>query len=123
MKSKDVIERPDPENFNQFIELTPEEIQQMARENAQGPKVAVGVSEISLAEFLETSKTIVATLKSRGSDLSEDEYTRYVYNEAINDAIKFVSDLAVSNPTHRLAYMSLEREMKKWLPLKTEGLK
>ena len=78
------------------------------------------MSEITSDEFIETSKMIVTALKSRGKDLGESEYTRYVYNEAIRDAIKFVSDLGNSNPTHRLAYMSLEREMKKLLPLRTE---
>lgn len=78
------------------------------------------MSEISLEEFVETSKMIVAALKSRGKDLGEDDYTRYVYNEAIRDAIKFVSDLGNSNPVHRMAYMALEREMKKLLPLIAE---
>ena len=78
------------------------------------------MSEISLSEFVETSKMIVSALRSRGKDLGEDDFTRYVYNEAIKDAIKFVSDLANSNPAHRLAYMSLEREMKKLLPLVNE---
>lgn len=69
-------------------------------------------------DFEKAAEGIVDALENRSSDMSNRGRIHYVYNEAMDDAINFVHDLAKSNPQYRLAFISLERDMKHWLVLR-----
>ncbi len=67
-----------------------------------------------------TSKRIVAALNVRSMGMEHDERIRFVYNNAIEDAVNFVHAMGLKNSDNQLACMRLEREMKEWLPLRFE---
>jgi hypothetical protein len=72
-----------------------------------------------LVDFEKASEGIIATLKDRSSHLDElDNVIKYIYNEAIDDAANFTRDMANSNPRQRVAYVSLEKELRHWLRLR-----
>lgn len=68
--------------------------------------------------FLDASKNIVAVLKLKITGMEQDARIRFIYNEATDDAINFVDDMAKSNPQHRMAYVALAKELRHWLPLR-----
>lgn len=74
--------------------------------------------------FVAASKKIVHALErfANNKNLEGDDRIRFIYNNAIEDAISFVRDMGNSNPDIRLACMRLENEMREWLPLR-EALK
>ena len=71
-----------------------------------------------MVDFVKTAEGITAVLKERSKDLTEDERIRYIYNEAMDDAINFMAELGKRNPTLLVTCMALEREMREWLPLR-----
>jgi len=73
-----------------------------------------------MVDFVGASKGIVDALNVRSMSMEHDERIRYVYNNAIEDAVDFVRTIGVKNPDVRLACMRLEREMREWLPLRSE---
>ena len=68
--------------------------------------------------FSETGKRIVAALRASTIGLNRDAQTRYIYNEAVDDAIRFIENLSKSNPQHRMAYTALAKELRHYLPLR-----
>ncbi len=74
-------------------------------------------SQVSEDEFIAASKGIVAKLQEWTADLDDDQRTRRIYNEAINDAIEFVEVMATKNPRWKIPFTTLAQEMKTYLPL------
>ncbi len=75
---------------------------------------------MSEIDFVETTKKIVAQLNARSMGRNEDERIRYIYNEAINDAINWVAVMGEKNPDIYTACMRLEENMREWLPLRID---
>ncbi len=71
-------------------------------------------------DFVKASKGIVAALNTRSMGMTEDERIRYVYNEAMDDAINWVTEMGKKNPDIRMACYRLVDSMKEWLPLRIE---
>jgi len=69
-------------------------------------------------DFSKDGKKIVEALGASIIGLNRRAQIRFIYNEAIDDTIKFIEDLARSNPQHRMAYDALARELRHWLPLR-----
>ena len=72
-------------------------------------------------QFVESSRVIVGALIKATEGMTDVERIILVYNEAIDDAINFTSDLASRNPQHRLPLMALEAKIRHWLPLRKEN--
>ncbi|MBW8034850.1 MAG: hypothetical protein FVQ79_04180 [Planctomycetes bacterium] len=71
------------------------------------------------AEFKEHSVKIIKVLGEQAEIYGQDGLKiKHIYNQAINDAVDFVGEMAKSNPQHRMAYMSLEKEIRHWLVLR-----
>jgi len=70
-------------------------------------------------DFVAGSEKIVRALERFADDknLEGDDRIRFVYNNAIEDAINWVVEMGKSNPDIRLACMRLEENMRDYLPL------
>ena len=69
--------------------------------------------------IVQGSKGIVYALGIRSADMEPDELIRYVYNEAMDDAINWVNEMGKRNPDIQLACIRLEDSMREWLPLRS----
>jgi len=72
------------------------------------------------AEQNKSANKILDVLIKRTTGMDDKERTRYIYNSAIDDASHFASDMAVTNPQHRLEFESLSREIRKWMTIPRE---
>lgn len=64
------------------------------------------------------SGKIVAVLALRSSEMDELEKVKYIYNQAIKDAIRFTSDMAKSNPVHRMGFDALAKQIEQYMTLR-----
>jgi hypothetical protein len=56
-------------------------------------------------------------LQQMHGDKQGADFTKAVYNEAIDDAANFVRHLAAFNPAHAATLLAAQDEIRKWLPL------
>lgn len=67
---------------------------------------------------LESAKDIPAVLAARyGDTMPLVDFTRLIYNHAIDDAANFLRDLAPQNPGQRLSLEAAEKSIRAWLTI------
>ena len=72
-------------------------------------------------EQIKSARKIPTVLVHRTKQMSEYERARYIYNEAISDAVEFLKTLAEKNPISRVTLQSAEMQIRAWLIIPTEG--
>ncbi len=72
------------------------------------------MSEPTLQQ-LQDARKIIDVLIERSTDKDDWERTRYVYNNAIEDAANFLMDLIPHNPLNASALNAATNEIRKWL--------
>lgn len=76
---------------------------------------------VPIADRKRASKKIVGALRERTSELEGDDLIRFVYNQAIDDASKYASDLAPRNPMSSSTLYAVAKEIRETLPLLKPG--
>ena len=72
-------------------------------------------------EQIKSARKIPDVLVHRSKQMSEYERARYIYNEAISDAVGFLKTLSEKNPASRVTLQSAEMQIKAWLIIPTQG--
>lgn len=75
---------------------------------------------VPIAERKKASKIITDLLRVKTSNLESDDLIIYVYNEAIDDAAKYASDLAPHNPMYASTLYAVANEIRDLSLLKPE---
>lgn len=68
-------------------------------------------------EELESAKAIPGVLAERYKDAERVEFARLIYNEAIDDAVNFLKDIAPKNPEKRPTLEAAFRVIGAWLTI------
>lgn len=75
------------------------------------------MSEVTREMRLEGSPKIIAKLIEWTDGMSAEDRTFKIYNEAMDDAVSFVTIMAQENLIYAVEFRALARKMKKELPL------
>jgi hypothetical protein len=68
-------------------------------------------------EQIQSAMKIPEVLLVQSDGMDEIERIRFVYNNAIDDAANFASDMADTNPQYHLALKLVSDEIRKWMTI------
>lgn len=78
------------------------------------------MAEVTREMITEVSTKIVAKLIEWTDGMNDEDRAFKIYNEAISDAVAYVTVMAEENPKYRLGFESLATKMRRELPLLKE---